>query len=503
MKSPQQKKAIQILGLGVVALIGITAAFYLFPFFRERIGAWIGPADLRADDIVSNKSAPAELISKDSGEFGLRLSKEAIESFEVQPFAAILADRKLPLPPIMGTVNYDNDRLFTIRPRFQGEVAAIAEVDYSEYPQGEKKKRPLRFGDRMKQGDSLAVLWCRDLGEKKAALVDAISSLNLSQETLERHRKLFDDAAISLSLLKQSERQVRADSNAVLTAERTLRIWKLSDKEIQDVKDEAKVILDQKTIRDPDKEKYWAEVKVPVPTYSRDPNRRLVVVEKNVNVNDMVDPSRDMPLFRLADLSRLQIWAHPPEEYLPLFREHLKNGPGCLKWEVRFQSDPPNSPPKLLDVAMVSPSLEANQHTPMLIGYLDNPDGKYLIGQFVTATIFVPPPMDENKQPNAVEIPTAAINPMKGQNLVFVQDPAAPREFTLRRVAIVQSTKKSSLVRSKLTPEDQDISVAEVKQGRLPIQALHPGECVITRGVVELTEALDDLRGQRKDDGPK
>jgi cobalt-zinc-cadmium efflux system membrane fusion protein len=158
---------------------------------------------------------------------------------------------------------------------------------------------------------------------------------------------------------------------------------------------------------------------------------------------------------------------------------------------------------------MISPSLEPNQHTPMLIGYLKNADEKYLVGQFVTATIKVPPP------PDTVEIPTDAINPLQGQNLVFVKKAGTENQFVLRRIAVAQSArvedvekstrtglksyKNVSLVRAKLTEEDEKLSREEAAKGRYIIQPLEPGEHVITRGVVELTEAWEDLITQRKD----
>ena len=50
----------------------------------------------------------------------------------------------------------------------------------------------------------------------------------------------------------------------------------------------------------------------------------------------MVDPSREKPLFLIADLTTLQIWVHPPEEYLPLLRPFLSaNGSSTLRWKVR------------------------------------------------------------------------------------------------------------------------------------------------------------------------
>jgi cobalt-zinc-cadmium efflux system membrane fusion protein len=391
-----------------------------------------------------------------------------------------------PLPPQIGTVNYDNERLFSIRPRFSGELVEITQVE-EPGPSGSPVKRPLRYGDRVRQGDVLAVVYSRDLGEKKAALVDAVCSLRLSEETLKRHEELQREGALSLTALNTSRRQVQADSNAVLTAERTLLMWKLTDKEIQAIKEEAGIIHDQKLVRNADAEaRKWGRVEIKVPEYSAEDRlqRELVIVEKNTNLNDMVDPGKDMPLFRVADLSRLQIWVHPPEEYLPVFRKMLESpAGGSGAWRIQFQSNPKD---KLdLQFVQIAPSLEPNQHTPMLIGYLPNPNGtKYVIGQFVTATILLPPDR------STVEIPTAALNEVAGQALVFVQPDPRKLEYFLRRVSVVQRFKDVSFVRMEPTEEE----LARVEPGKFPVEPLRDGERVVTQGVVELTACLEDLR---------
>jgi multidrug efflux pump subunit AcrA (membrane-fusion protein) len=310
----------------------------------------------------------------------------------------------------------------------------------------------------------------------------------LSQDTLTRYEDLYQKGAMTLSSLKLAERQVQADSNTLLTAERSLKMWKLENQEIEELKAEAKTIQDQKKARSADDEMKWARVEIRVPWYDKaSPNRELVVVEKNTNVNDMVDPINSPPLFKLADTSRLQIWVHPPEEYLPLIREGLKQGPGGLQWDIRFQSEAQDMPAQKLDIIQIAPSLEPNQHNPMVLGYLPNPEGKHLIGQFVTATIYMTP--DEN----TVEIPTDALNEVEGQALVFVQQDPTKHEYTLRRVPVVRRFKDVTFVRAKLTEEDEKISQSEVAQGRRPLQPLLPDERVITRGVVELTAALEAL----------
>jgi membrane fusion protein, heavy metal efflux system len=440
------------------------------------------------DDVES-----AELWRDAQGVYGLRLTAEAVGGLGVSPVASKKATEPRPLPPQIGTLNYDNDRLFSIRSRFPGEVAEVKQVEDGVGP---TRWRPLRYGDKVKQGDTLAVLWSRDLGEKKAALVDALNSLRLSQNTLDRQMLVFKDAALSLASLKATERQVQADSNAVLTAERTLKMWKMTDEEIQAIKAEAQIIHDQKKVRSAEAEARWARVEIKVPQFleiDKETGKKLnlVVVEKNTNVNDMVDPINSPPLFKVADLGRLQIWVHPPEEYLPLIRESLQKGKK-LKWQVRFQSEPADTPPLELEITQIAPSLEPNQHTPMVMGYLDNPEGKYLIGQFVTATIYMPP------APDTVEIPTEALNEVGGESLVFVQPDPAKREYALRRVAVVRHFKDVAFVRSRLTAEEEKASFEDQKRGRLPIRPLLPGERVVVRGVVEMTAALEALKTKQQ-----
>jgi multidrug efflux pump subunit AcrA (membrane-fusion protein) len=57
-------------------------------------------------------------------------------------------------------------------------LVEVALVDDDLTPSGEVNKRPLRYGDRVKQGQLLAVVYSQPLGAQKATLVDAI---NLAQ----------------------------------------------------------------------------------------------------------------------------------------------------------------------------------------------------------------------------------------------------------------------------------------------------------------------------------
>ena len=486
MNNTQRK----ILIFSAVAVAAIVGGFTLYQ--TGTVSNWFA-GKAKANGEASQKREAPKLVELADGSVGLELSADALASLELKPQEAVLAKGELPLPPMIGTVNYDNDRLFSIKPRFTGEVSEIMS------PKGGKAvkngtgafdvcKPTLKFGDKVEHGQVLAVLWSREIGEKKAALVDALVNLNLSKESLERQQQMYKDAVIPYAALKQAERTMQLDSNAAMTAERTLRMWKLGDAEIQAIKDKAHVIHDQKLKRDVVKEvEEWARVEIKAPEFGpKNARSDLTIVEKNTHLGDMVDPANyGLPMFRIADLSRLQIWVHPPEEDLKVLREQLQAGPGGLRWKIHFQSD--STKIHDLTVEQISPSLEPNQHTPMLIGYLDNSEYKYLVGQFVTATIMIRPPQD------TVEIPTDAVNPLNGQEFVFIENPTAKNQFLIRRVSVVRSLKNTSFVRTKLTPEQK-----QVNEGEYPIEELKAGDRVVTRGVVELTAALEEIRNAKK-----
>jgi cobalt-zinc-cadmium efflux system membrane fusion protein len=504
----RQQSWLKFLGIAVLALVlGAGATLGAMLGVGGVLDKWKGASAHESPHAgAAEPDEQVELFRDAASRPGLRLTAEAMRGYDIKPVAAEVPTKPRAMPPQVGTVNYDNDRLFNIRTRFPGEVAEILKV--KDTPSVPTAYRPLRAGDKVKQGDTLCVVWSQQLGQAKAALVDAISALALSKDTYERQSDLWKDGAMSFAILQQSLRQLRGDSNALATAERSLKMWKLTPGEIEAIRKEAVEIVSliyKGKVRDTDMEAQWARVEIKVPVFDKtDPSRELTIVEKNTCLNDMLDPiNSPAPLFKIADMNQLQIWVHPPEEYLPTLQKNLaaaeKEG-RQLEWDIRFQADDPNKTrPQKMKIVQILPSLDPTQHTPMVVGYLNNardtdPKGnggadfvQRLVGQFVTATIYVPP------TPNTVEIPAEALNEVGGEALVFVETNADKREFTLRRVPVEARYKDAVVVRTVLTPDDEKLSQSEQKQGRRHIEPLRAGDRVITRGVVELTSALEGL----------
>src|SRR5262249_43022283 len=108
--------------------------------------------------------------------------------------------------------------------------------------------------------------------------------------------------------------------------------------------------------------------------------------------------------------------------------------------------------------------------------------------------------------PDLVEIPTSALNDVHGQSLVVVQTGASSKgrpRYTLRRVQVVHRFADVVQVRSELalTARERQKMQQEMQQGRLPLEPLHEGERVVTGGVVELTDAIDNLKAEPRAGG--
>ncbi len=487
-----------------ILLVGGITAVFTVPALRELVGLRVPDADFAAS---KGKAGAAKVVRDADGRPGIALTKPAIMGLQIKPVAVRRNSKSRPLPPLIGTVNFDNETLFSLPARFPGEIADIKKVDDAPDPAHPTSSRPverryLRYGDRVKQGDMLCVVHSVALGTAKAALVDAVCSLALSKATLKRQNDLFEKGAISLAQILQSERQVQADSNSVLTAERTLLAMKMTEIEVQDVKNEAKKIAelakDETFKRDAKSEsERWSRLEVTVPWFDKaHADRELVVVEKNTNLGAMIDPiATGTALFKVADVSRMQIWVHPAEEFLPIFRRMLDSPvPGGPFWNVSVPSYPDDKLPPMR-FTQIAPVIEPFQHAPLLMGYLDNPKGsKYIVGQFLTATIDLPP------EPDTLEVPTEAINEVGGQALVLVQPNPKADEFILRRVSIVQRFKDVTIVRRMLTvaDEEENLRNAKLENPKRPIEPLSDGALVVTRGVVELTTALENLLLEEK-----
>jgi cobalt-zinc-cadmium efflux system membrane fusion protein len=445
-------KVLAALLLGV-ALVGMgTAAMPLVKNWWKPDGEQVKPASSAV------AAVPTEADT-------LILSPETAAAVGVQTAPIRKADFARPLV-MFGQFAPNTDRLFRVRPLFSGKVIDIAAAAVnSSY-----ESRPLELGDKVQKGQLLAVLWSRDLGEKKSELVDNLSQLRLDEPLLERLRETYKSGAIPERSVLEQERRVEASRIAADRAERTLRSWGLSDAEIDALKVEAERIRQRGGIRDKEQYKNWARFEVRSPYQG-------TIVEKNANLDEYVDTT-SLPLFQIADFSHLTVWAYPYEEDLPI----LQALPKPIQWTIRLKSDP-KAEPMRGTIDLVLPIIEPNQRTPILKGRVDNPAGRLLSNQSVTATVELP------ASPEEIVIPTTALVEGGQGSIVFIQPDPKKNEFRLRRVAVLRRYHDVVHVRTILPP---------VKETTEMSQSLQPGELVVTSGAVLMKAQLDEDQSKKK-----
>jgi len=388
----------------------------------------------------------------------LELSPQLVRSLKMRIVQAQSAGRHN-LLNLSGSLFIDPNRLVHVHARFPGEVVSIAPNKLSASPD-KKAPRPLRLGDRVEKGQLLAVIWSKDVGEKKSDLVNARSQLFLDRAQLQSLKALGNDV-VGKQKVREAERQVEADIIEVDRVERTLRSWRLTEEEIKSVRAEADNIHRGDLNSDIEVDKRWAEIEVRSPFDG-------VVLEKNIVAGDIV--GTDLDLFKIADLSVLGILANAYEEDLPSLQALPQ---ADRRWTIYLKAQP-DAPGLPGTFDLVGNIVDPNQHTAAVIGWLDNKQGQLRAGQFITAAVELP-----NSEEDVV-LPDTAVIQEGSKTVVYVASCADGTRVARRSVALSDRGHDVVYIRSKPTPQ-------EAAAGCEP---LAPGEWVVAAGAIELDGAL-------------
>jgi cobalt-zinc-cadmium efflux system membrane fusion protein len=425
-------QAMRGLVLGVTVVVAGGAAAFMAHALPKTTERPIGSS--------STSTTAAETIQR-SGTDGVVVPADIAAKLGLATEAAAYPNGGLKLPNFQGVLAFDTNHLSRVRSRFAGEVVELGRPT--------KDGEPYRVNDRIRKGDLLAVVWCKDLGEKKSELVDALLRLKAEEQLLARLKKLYEDGSGTERSVLDSERAVQAIRVDVARAERTLRTWRLTDADIKTLREEADHI---NTAQSGAGSTEWARVEIRSPQDG-------VLLEKNVAAGDIVDTATD--LFKVGDVTQMTVWAHVYEEDLSL----LQGLPRPVKWTIHLPSRPGTSFPGTLDT--IGAVIDPNQHTALVSGRVANPTGDLKSGQSVSVAIEIPAPSGE------LELPAAAVVEDGRASLVFVQPNAEERRFVRCPVNVVRRFRDKVYVKAD--------------------GPVHSGDRVVTGGALLLREAMEQL----------
>ena len=400
----------------------------------------------------------------------VRVPEEVVRSFGIRTAPAREPNQPRTLN-LAGSLALDTNRLAHVHTRFVGEVVELGMIsDSSEGTEGGRPiMRPIRFGDHVEKGQLLAVLWSSDLGEKKSEYVDALSRLRLEQETLTRLEALYKDEAIAERNLREARRPSRPPRSPSPGSNGPSRPGGSPTRRSPPSAPRPSGSASGRRRASSPGRSRWARVEVRAPLAG-------TVLEKNVAVGDIVDTATD--LFKIADLSQLRVWAYVYEEDLPA----LLALPKPVRWTIRLKSDPAAAP-LAGRVEQIGDIIDPNQHTALVIGQVDNPGGRMRAGQFVTATVELPPDARRGRDPDD--------GPGRGRRGERRLRSAGPAPADLMRCGAwtLAAPDRSECVRP---------SAVRSSPGRCPtVLSIRSGDRVVSSGAVELKAALQATPGRR------
>ncbi len=219
--------------LGGVILAGVV--FFALLVLLPALGLpglldWFGKTS--APTAAASEAPAATLVEGDPN--SLRMAPDVAAGLGVR---TTTVDRPATMETLTlsGALNFDPEYLTHVHPLFSGEVVEVGPYEPEQPTSPGDEKRPLRFGDRVRQDQLLAILWSKDLGEKKNDLVEGLAKLWTDQESLTSLEELYRDLATSEANVRLQRSAVAADLSGVDRARNALRIWRVSEAEIADV----------------------------------------------------------------------------------------------------------------------------------------------------------------------------------------------------------------------------------------------------------------------------
>ena len=310
-----------------------------------------------------------------------------------------------------GSTALDPIRLARVRARFApARVVQIGQIhDYSP-KDGKYEVRELRPGDRVTKGQVLGIFYSVDVGSKKNDLLDALTQLELDQKILDNAEKHLD--AVPEVFLITAQRAVQTDRNQVNRALHNLEAWDIPQDEIDALHEEAKKQAADKNAWKKTREGRWVTGAKTKPTADDkiDPDK---LGRESLGQGDLAGPVRrrhrrtQRPRGRDGRRQHGQSLSDRRGEQAPGHRQ-LPRRPIARRWKpwTASSGDGPSRPPARTrptglpgTIDEIGYLIDPNQHTAVIKGYVDNPGERLRAGQYVTATVPIPPPA------GVVEIP--------------------------------------------------------------------------------------------------
>jgi cobalt-zinc-cadmium efflux system membrane fusion protein len=307
---------------------------------------------------------------KEEGEERVTLPPEALQTVSLK---TVTIQRQALEQEIQATavIKPNENRLAHVSPRIPGKAIEVKAM----------------LGNPVEPGQTLALLDSLELGEKKAAFMQARINLEVARRNYEREERLFRQQISSEKEYLEAKGEFERSHASYRAAQEALRLVGLADAEIQKVT--------------------WGGKGRPLSHFPLVAPFAGTVIEKHITVGELVDPE-DKP-YTIADLSTLWV-------VLSIYEKDLGRVPIGAK--ARLVVDAYAGESFQGTVAYVSNLLDETTRTAQARVEIANPGHRLKPGMFVTATITVPVP----EAATVLALPNTAVQRIRDKPVAFVQE---------------------------------------------------------------------------------
>lgn len=318
---------------------------------------------------------------------GIRIAPEVMREFgiEVQRASGDIIEQTVRLP---GEVVYNADRIAHVTPTVAGIV----------------KKVNFSVGDRVEAGQVMAVFNSRELAAARSEYLATKARLALAEANLKRDRRLFEEKVGTERAVLESQQAFEEARIVRNQAENTLHALGYSHEQIAKIE----------SLADTDFNTY--ELIAPLSG---------VVTQRHLTIGEVIEPGSDDLPFVVADLSA--VWVN-----LTVYQRDLAHVEPGQPVEIQFGHGIPNAKGA---IAFVSPALDETTRTATARIVLENPDGHWRPGLFVTGRI------ETGHDQASLVVPRSAITELDGRQMVFVQ---TDEGFVPRPVSVGRTTTRKA-----------------------------------------------------------
>jgi cobalt-zinc-cadmium efflux system membrane fusion protein len=393
------RQPVLIVVLVTAALLAGIALASFMPSVAERFLAIVA---------FTNGEGPSAPRSPESSQ-----RKAAVEGAGLAPGAISLGDSEIEAAGVAlaaaegGTISHrivvpgavvpNADRIAHVAVKLSGTLAEL------------RKK----IGDTVTAGEVLAVLESREVADAKSEYLAAKLTNELQQDLYERDKALWDKKISTEQQFLRSRNQAAHAKMRNDIARQKLFALGLSAAEIAGLPDEPETSLRRQEVR--------------APISGR-------VVERKVELGVAVGRDNlETELFVIADLDLAWVeFAVGPDD-LPLVREGQS-----VTVSARNIADKAEG-----KVVFISPMMDKETRSARVMAEIANPDGIWRAGSFVTGAIAF------EQKPVPLAVPSAAIQTMGGDQVVFVR---TPEGFAKRPIVLGRGDDRAVEVVSGLRP---------------------------------------------------